>query len=1467
MVSDGDQPFEGFIRSRTGADFVERRWLRQSIESALESESGRFVLVTGEPGAGKTSLMCGLADEHPDWLRYFVGQNDGTSSATGDVMSFLLAVGHQFAWQRPEAFERQHLEVIADIDQRVGRVGPGGKVVGLRVSDVRVSPFLRTARLKLTVKQRAKRVDGWLTAAEIGSVHLEPRLQDPVNFIHLALIDPARVLLEKNPDARIVILLDSLDSATQSGVGDALLDLLSDRDSVGLPANVRVVITSRQDEALDLLSTGRGRHLEKIQVVPTDERVRADLTAYARRALAAPAVERAIEDEGMIPDQFHRRIAAHASGNFQYLASYARALNDAVRDKRDDLVAELLRLDSFPSDLAGIYARFAAIARADIKRLGEQEIEYPLSDTGKVTSSWEGVGQPVLGVLTVAREPLSLDQLIKMTGVRVERRSVRNVLDKLSWLLDHRDDKRYAFYHASIGEFLASDRAYRDCYYSWVDETDWHKRIVRYYRGTAESWGDVEWSAVDRYGLAYLAWHAVRCRAEDEDPVKTIELACGGLRRASRAAFGSDQHFLRQLDLLSERAIDQFPLDAGLPAVLYLSVVRRQILRGVRGLAPAVLGLLARLGRAEEALEHLAALPPSLHQFEAALEIVTHNKTHREDLLELAIESALAVPTEEIESLGEGQNPLKRVAQVLAPHDLDRALQLWERGNATDRHGSEDPDPVYRAAANATSDVAAASRMVASICGDKAGAYLDLAARANPAEALDLLRLAEECLPASSLADRMRGRARLAAAWAQADPDNARRNLAAVIRDAAQSLAQANRAGKSPTEAARDAKEPAERTKGVVQAATELAGYDYATAKTLLGRLAAAEINGFTDDAFLRAAALWVDLGDLGQARVLLDRLLNWGSAASYQVDASTVITRFDPAEALRMLEQTYATIGPSSPGEGGITRTLREVNLAAVAVELARYDPRRAVAVASQITSVNWSSPDYDRYSTLARIAHRRLDTGDPDTGQAIVAQILRSAELTPKLADQRRPGPYRPVVGTQRAEQPRTTRDRVEHQGYVMNHTGHWRTLRDQRFYRDPAELMRAMTPDPEMLGTPYCLARTIRVFAESIADHDLQTATKLVHALSNSEERAIGTAALLKSATSRVMTESAGRLRAEFSQALDDMPRFDWLADNQDNFPFAYVRPDHRARFEAAIRLIPCDLETGVRLLREADTGYLEYAFNMSCLVYASFEYGRDVKRGTLDSPFKQVHEQMLAGPPATNVDQMVGIARSMTAFHEFLIAPQRRRGAAVSIDDPVYAALRSLAESTDVRSVSDAFIERVRDLLPGDRLPAAAGLVSFAAGLWPDNDRIRQLAAEVITASEGREAQRAVTLLQLARSPVLGSLVNPVDLLSETRHQSGNRLTREDKAETVIGLFPILIKLQPPTAALRLLHDSVAENWSTAMALLEQAASPLSDVLGASIANQLLDAIQRALACTSPDGTAPAEINGVKVGQAL
>jgi hypothetical protein len=284
-----DQPFDAFVRDRTGTDFIDRRWLAESIESAAAEDACRFVLLTGEPGVGKTTLACGLARDHEDWLRYFIGQPDNGLHAPGDVTSFLLSIGHPLAWQHPEAFDLEQLRKIV-VQMDVDQVEPGGSAVGITIDDLVVSPFLETAVH---------------AAAQDSAVLVERE-----NLAYLALWAPAKVLLQRNPAARIVILLDALDDAARSGEGDGLITWLS--AGTPLPPNVRVVITSRPHRALDLLR--QRPMLTRIELDPADTRVRSDLVEYAKTALGTSNAEQQLESNGLIPDQFRQRVARHASG-------------------------------------------------------------------------------------------------------------------------------------------------------------------------------------------------------------------------------------------------------------------------------------------------------------------------------------------------------------------------------------------------------------------------------------------------------------------------------------------------------------------------------------------------------------------------------------------------------------------------------------------------------------------------------------------------------------------------------------------------------------------------------------------------------------------------------------------------------------------------------------------------------------------------------------------------------------------------------------------------------------------------------------------------------------------------------------------------------------------------------------------------------------------------------------------------
>ncbi|TQM78361.1 hypothetical protein FHX81_0627 [Saccharothrix saharensis] len=1416
------RPFEDVVRDRTGADFVRRDWLHERVERALADDESRYALVTGEPGAGKTSLLAGLADAHPDWLRYFVRRDSRTALAGGDVASFLLSIGHQLARRRPEIFARDRLEIV--VRQHVDAVGAGGRAVGIRIGDLTASPFHRTATL--TLEQRVTgTVSGSVSGVEIGTANLEPRLLEPDNLAHLALIGPAEVLAAEDPDARIVVLVDALDELAVERAG--LLDWLA--RGPRLPRNVRFVLSSRPHAVLEPLRSARAGRLHEIAIDPASREVVEDLAGYAERALGTPAVTRAAVAAGRDPEQVRRDAVGKAAGNFLYLATYARALDDAAAAGDDpDLVAALLASADLPPGLGGLYAFFVATLHADLDRLRMLEIRDPTGPADTLTPAWEGVGQPILGLLTVAREPLAVEELTALAGIRVWPRAVRNVLARLRWLLDERDG-RVAFYHASIGEFLAGTRHPDHA----VDALEWHERIVRHYRGTAASWADVDWSAVDRYGLVQLAEHAVRCRDAVADDA--VGLVCGGLRRAVRARLGSDRHFLRLLDLVTDRVVTRSPVATGLPTTLYLGVVRRQVLRGGRTLAPAVLGLMARLGRTDEALEHLAALPPSLEQFEAAAAMAEH----RPELLELVVETALTVPPHEAGdggAEGESRHPLKRAARLLAPHDLRRALRLWERADGR----PEEPDPLYLAAA-AAADPARARELVTSIRADRAGAWLDLAARTEPADVPELLRAAEESLPDAPIVDRLRARARLAVA-----SDDRARHFAALRAEVDHS-----------------ADDPNEVTKGLVRAAAELVGHDDATVRALLGRVDTAELNGIVEDAFLRAAALWVELGDLGRAVAVLDRVLAWSTTVWTVVRVSTVVARFDPDQARRMVDRAYAMIGPAGAGDGGISRIFRESHLDTVAVELAGHDPDRAVAVAGELAGVGWSESGHDRYTTLARVAHRRLDVGDADTARSILDGVLRSAELPPPLVDGPRLGPYFPVDGPH-ADRPRAPQDAFEHLPYLMNHTRDWQFLSERRFHRDPADVIRAMTPGSWSTGNPYGLARTVRVFAEVVGERDLSLAAALVNALTDGGERAVAIASLFRSAVHAGLDEAAGRLWDSFNESLAFIPRYEWAAEDQDPYAFAYVRPDHRARFEAALRLIPYEADPGMALLTAAGTGFLRYAFQLSFGAFASAAYVDSVRHGVEPFPvFRDMHEKALTvAPPPAGEDPLLEVARAAVALHEFRRSPERHRAGAIRIEHPVYAAVVDLVSATD-GPAGAAFTERVRGLLPGERLPAAAGLVALAAELWPGHERVERLAAEVVAATEGRGAQRVVALLPFAASLALGHLVDPVGLLAEARRLPADPFSRVEQDEVLLNLFPVLLR-QHPAVALRLLAETVPENWERAMALLEHAARPLVAAFGPEVADRVVDAVRRGLACVSPDGTAPAEVDGVLIG---
>src|SRR4051794_13800498 len=107
--------------------FVQRSWLYDQVQSGLLDPQCRFILITAEPGAGKTGLVAALAHRNPTWVRYFIRRDSTVPLNRADARSFLISVGCQLATLAPAAFVGT--DVLASARQTITTVDPGGEVI------------------------------------------------------------------------------------------------------------------------------------------------------------------------------------------------------------------------------------------------------------------------------------------------------------------------------------------------------------------------------------------------------------------------------------------------------------------------------------------------------------------------------------------------------------------------------------------------------------------------------------------------------------------------------------------------------------------------------------------------------------------------------------------------------------------------------------------------------------------------------------------------------------------------------------------------------------------------------------------------------------------------------------------------------------------------------------------------------------------------------------------------------------------------------------------------------------------------------------------------------------------------------------------------------------------------------------------------------------------------------------------
>ncbi len=281
------------------------------------------------------------------------------------------------------------------------------------------------------------------------------------------------------------IVIDAVDEADAPAPGRNIINLPS-----SLPKGVYIVLTYRPGVPRpDVTTTPFQTHL----IDPQDKEQGNTITAYLEKVSNLPAIEELLEaaTPPITKSSFVRKLKQASENNFMYV----RYVVDDLSARTPDSFSTLIRstLDALPNGLIGYYNRFWS-------HFKETDDEV-----------WETVNQPLLGLLSAAREPVSSDWLAKLSGLQKTR--VNRVLERWQRFLspqNNGDETLWRVIHQSFNDFLKEkDVAFEA-----------HEKIIQHY---LTSWGSLpdglpsllstNWAEdFNRYGITYIVSHFAEVR-------------------------------------------------------------------------------------------------------------------------------------------------------------------------------------------------------------------------------------------------------------------------------------------------------------------------------------------------------------------------------------------------------------------------------------------------------------------------------------------------------------------------------------------------------------------------------------------------------------------------------------------------------------------------------------------------------------------------------------------------------------------------------------------------------------------------------------------------------------------------------------------------------------------------------------------------------------------------------------------
>ena len=287
--------------------FVGREWLLTKIDEYLRQKEGNYLVITGEPGIGKSAVAARLIQVRKIHAHYFCTALEGGKL---DPSTFCASLSNQLALRligfSDHIVEQTSKRITGEV--KIGEMA-GGTAYGVFINQLIVQSKSASDAFQTLVRNP---LANWCSA---------------------------------HKDEKVVLLVDALDEATQIDAHPNIVDLISQaRD---LPDQVRWVLTSRPGNHLSRLPGARLLILDD-----SPENVR-DLGFYIDSVLTEPTVLAALQAGNSDASEFSKRLTERSGGNFLYINYVLGGI------KKDAVAGRALSIDGrMPDGLEGLYLEF-----------------------------------------------------------------------------------------------------------------------------------------------------------------------------------------------------------------------------------------------------------------------------------------------------------------------------------------------------------------------------------------------------------------------------------------------------------------------------------------------------------------------------------------------------------------------------------------------------------------------------------------------------------------------------------------------------------------------------------------------------------------------------------------------------------------------------------------------------------------------------------------------------------------------------------------------------------------------------------------------------------------------------------------------------------------------------------------------------------------------------------------------------